>query len=377
MTSGYRILALNPGSTSTKFAVYDAEHELLTRTLRHSNQELAAFMGKPILDQFDFRSRAIESELETAGFDLHGFQAIVGRGGLLKPLASGTYTVTALMLADLRQAERGEHASNLGAIMADALAKSCGPPTGKKPRAFIVDPVSVDEWEDVARLSGTPLIERPCLSHALNTKAVAKRFAREQKRPYEQLSLVVAHIGSGNTVSAHRGGRMIDAFNSREEGSMSPLRAGTVPAIKLVELCFESGKSAREIESLLCKEGGLNAYLGTTDLVEVERRIAAGDARAALVYDAMIYQIAKDIGAMATVLNGAVDAVLITGGMAYSALLLGKLRQRVEFIAPVHVYPGEDEVRALAEGALRVLRGEEKPRDYDAVGKKPPVVAGG
>jgi len=371
MTSGFRILALNPGATSTKFAVYDGEHELLTRTLRHGNQELAAFKDKPILDQFDFRSKVIESELETAGFDLRSFQGIVGRGGLLKALASGTYTVTGAMLDDLRKAERGEHASNLGAIIADALARRCGA------RAFIVDPVSVDEWEDVARLSGTPLIERPCLSHALNTKAVAKRFAREQKRPYEQLCLVVAHIGSGNTVSAHRGGRMIDATNSREEGSMSPLRAGTVPAIKLVELCFQGEKSAREIEALLCKEGGLNAYLGTSDLVEVEKRIAAGDAQAALVFDAMVYQIAKDIGAMATVLNGAVDAVLITGGMAFSELVVSRLRERVEFIAPVHAYPGEDELRALAEGALRVLRGEETARDYAAADKKAPVVAGG
>jgi butyrate kinase len=264
------------------------------------------------------------------------------------------------MLDELKRAERGDLASNLGAPMANAIAQHAGC------KAYIVDPVSVDEWEPIARLSGTPLIERPCLSHALNTKATAKRYARDHEKRYEDLRLVVAHIGSGNTVSAHRDGRMIDATNSREEGAFSALRAGALPAIKLIELCDTGEMSAKELERALVAEGGLKAYLGTSDLTEVEKRIDNSDEKAALVFDAMAYQIAKDIGAMATVLNGEVDAVLITGGMAFSARLTKAICERVEFVAPVHFYPGEDELQALAEGALRVLTGEEKAREYGA-----------
>ena len=362
MSKDFRILAINPGATSTKLGVYANAHPLLVRTLRHADSELEQYRGRPMLEQFSFRCAVMESELELAGFDLHRFDATVGRGGLLRGVASGTYAVNEEMLAELKRAERGDHASNLGAPMADAIAQHAGC------KAYIVDPVSVDEWEPVARLSGTPLIERPCLSHALNTKATAKRYARDHGRPYEEFRLVVAHIGSGNTVSAHRDGRMVDATNSREEGAFSALRAGAVPAIKLIELCDSEEMSAKELERALVAEGGLKAYLGTSDLTEVERRIDDGDEKASLVFDAMAYQIAKDIGAMATVLNGAVDAVLITGGMAFSARLTKAISERVEFIAPVQLYPGEDELQALAEGALRVLTGEEKAREYTGVG---------
>ncbi|HEX8927081.1 MAG TPA: butyrate kinase, partial [Terriglobales bacterium] len=331
---------------------------LLVRTIRHADSELERYKGRPMLDQFGFRCALMESELELAGFDLHRFDAAVGRGGLLRGVPSGTYRVNQNMLDELRRAKRGDHASNLGAPMADAIAKHAGC------KAFIVDPVSVDEWESIARLSGTPLIERPCLSHALNTKVTAKRYAHDQSRPYKDLRLVVAHIGSGNTVSAHRDGHMIDATNSREEGAFSALRAGAVPAIKLIELCDSGEMSAKELERALTAEGGLKAYLGTSDLTEVEKRIDSGDEKAELVFNAMAYQISKDIGAMATVLNGQVDAVLITGGMAFSARLTKAICERVEFIAPVHFYPGEDELQALAEGALRVLTGEENAREY-------------
>ncbi|HUO60183.1 MAG TPA: butyrate kinase, partial [Candidatus Acidoferrales bacterium] len=324
MSKEFRILAINPGATSTKLAVYANTHPLLERTLRHSDADLAQYKGRPMLDQFGFRSAIIESELELAGFELHRFDATVGRGGLLRGLPSGTYLVNQQMLEELRLAERGDHASNLGAPLANAIAAHAGC------KAYIVDPVSVDEWEPIARLSGTPLIERPCLSHALNTKATAKRYARDHEKRYEDLRLVVAHIGSGNTVSAHRGGRMIDATNSREEGAFSALRAGAVPAIKLIELCETGDMSAKELERALVAEGGLKAYLGTSDLVEVEKRIDNGDEKATLVFEAMAYQIAKDIGAMATVLNGEVDAVLITGGMAFSARLTKAVCERVE-----------------------------------------------
>ncbi|HEX8925689.1 MAG TPA: butyrate kinase [Terriglobales bacterium] len=363
MSKEFRILAINPGSTSTKLAVYANAHALLVRTLRHADAELEQYKGRPMLDQFGFRCAVMESELELAGFDLRKFDAAVGRGGLLRGVPSGTYRVNQEMLDELRRAERGDHASNLGAPMADAIAKHAGC------KAYIVDPVSVDEWEPIARLSGTPMIERPCLSHALNTKATAKRYAHDHGRAYKELRLVVAHIGSGNTVSAHQDGRMIDATNSREEGAFSAVRAGAVPAIKLVELCDSGEMSAKELERAFVAEGGLKAYLGTSDLTEVEKRIDVGDEKAELVFNAMAYQIAKDIGAMATVLSGNVDAVLITGGMAFSPRLTKAICERVEFIAPVHFYPGEDELQALAEGALRVLTGEETPRDYEGQAK--------
>jgi butyrate kinase len=354
-----RILAIDPGSTSTKFALFADEKPLLERTLRHSEDAMQQFKGRPLIEQCDFRREAIKDELQGAGFGLSGLAAVVGRGGLLKPLSSGTYRITQRMLDDLRAAERGEHASNLGAFLAKQLADAVNAP------AFVVDPVAVDEWPPRARLSGLAELPRQCLSHALNTKAVARRFAREHGRRYEDLRLVVAHLGSGVSVSAHEKGRMVDVNNSREEGPFSTERAGSVPAMMLVDLCFSGKLTRREVENRLFREGGLYSYLGTKDLLEVEKRIATGDSQAALVWDAMNYQIAKEIGAMAAVLHGRVDAVLVTGGMARSEQLVRNLRASVEWIAPVHAYPGEHELQALAEGALRVLRGEEPAREYN------------
>ncbi|MGD0694265.1 MAG: butyrate kinase [Terriglobia bacterium] len=352
------ILAIDPGSTSTKFALYADEKPLLVRILRHSEETMQPFKGKPLIDQCNFRRGAIRAEIEKEGFRLAGLAAAVGRGGLLKPLASGTYRVTQKMLDDLLAAERGEHASNLGAFLAKQLADDANAP------AFVVDPVSVDEWPPRARLSGSAELPRQCLSHALNTKAVAKRFAREQRRRYEDLRLIVAHLGSGISVSAHDHGRMVDVTNSREEGPFSTERAGTVPAMMLVDLCFSGKHTRKEVENLLFREGGLYSYLRTKDLVEVGKRIAAGDDKSALVWEAMVYQVVKEIGSMAAALQGHVDAVLLTGGMAHSERLVNSLRASVEWIAPVEVCPGEDELQALAEGALRVLRGEESAREY-------------
>jgi len=354
----FRVLAINPGSTSTKFAVYASERPCLVKNLRHSDAELAPFRGRPILEQQEFRSRQIEAALQEGGIGLRELDAVAGRGGLLPPLGSGTYAVNEAMLEELRLARRGEHASNLGAFLAHSIAQKASVP------AYIVDPVSVDEWPEVARLSGSALLERPCLSHALNAKATAKRYAREHGVGYDSLRLIVAHLGSGISVSAHAAGRMIDVTNSREEGAFSTERAGTVPVMQLVDLCF-SGKYARqEVEALLFREGGLQSYLGTKDLVEVEKRIDAGDARAKIVFEAMVYQVAKDIGAMAAALRGRVDAVLITGGMAHSERLMAALRDRIGWIAPVEIYAGEDELQALVEGVLRVLRGEEPARSF-------------
>ncbi|MBU6299657.1 MAG: butyrate kinase [Alphaproteobacteria bacterium] len=349
----FRILAINPGSTSTKFGLFSNERALLVTTLRHSDDEMAPFRGRPILEQQNFRSSLIERDLTDRGFDLKPLAGVVGRGGLLRPLSGGTYRVNEAMLEELRRAERGEHAANLGAFLAQNIARRAGT------QAYIVDPVSVDEWPERARYSGTSLFERQCLSHALNTKAVAKRYAKKVERPYSSLRLIVAHLGSGVSVSAHEGGRMIEVTNSREEGAFSPERAGGVPAMQLVSLCFSGHYTAREIENRLFREGGLFSYLRTKDLREVERRIASDDAKAAAVFDAMVYQIAKEIGAAAAVLCGRVDALLITGGMAYSERLIGELRQFVGWIAPLALFPGEDELEAMTEGVLRALRGEE------------------
>jgi butyrate kinase len=346
-----KILAVNPGSTSTKIGLFGGVEPLHVANLRHDDRDMARFAGRPVLDQQDYRGGLIERELQA--FDLKSLSGVVGRGGLLRPLPGGTYRVNETMLNELRRAARGEHASNLGAFLAAAVAKRAG--TG----AYVVDPVSVDEWPDRARYSGTALIERECLSHALNTKAVAKRYARKSGRPYESLRLIVAHLGSGISVSAHEGGRMIDVTNSREEGAFSSERAGSVPAMKLAALCFNGRTAFKEIETALFREGGLYSYLGTRDLAGVERRIASGDAKAAAVYEAMVYQIAKEIGSMAAVLSGRVDALLLTGGMAHSEMLVESLRRFISWIAPTYVYPGEDELPAMVEGVLRVLRGEE------------------
>ncbi|HUI84798.1 MAG TPA: butyrate kinase [Candidatus Binatia bacterium] len=357
----FRILAVNPGSSSTKFALYVNDRADFVQNIRHTDADLDEFAGRSILDQQQFRSAQIQRVLGNAGHDIRELDAVVGRGGLLPPLPGGTWLVNEEMLAELRLARRGEHASNLGAFLAQDIARKAGV------QAFVVDPVSVDEWPECARFSGSALLERQCLSHALNSRAVAKRFARECGRSYASLRLIVAHLGSGISISAHEGGRMVDVTNSREEGAFSTERAGTVPVMQLVDLCFSGKYGRKEVETLLFREGGLQSYLGTKDLVEVERRIAAGDARAEAVFEAMVYQIAKEIGAMAAVLHGHVDALLVTGGMAHSARLVSRLGEYVNWIAPITTYPGEDELQALAEGALRVLRGEEQPRSLGAV----------
>jgi butyrate kinase len=351
------ILAVNPGSTSTKLAVHDGETPRFTHRILHDDPALEPFRGRPILDQLELRLDAVRSALTRRGVSPDTLDAVVGRGGLLRPLASGTYAVSDAMLDELRRAPRGEHASNLGAFLARALAGTGG-------AAFIVDPVSVDEWDDVVRLSGLAGLDRECLSHALNTKAVARRYAREVGTPYEELRLVVVHMGSGHSVSAHRNGRMVDVTNSREEGPFSTERAGTVPVVRLVERVLDGGLSRSEAERMLFREGGVHSYLGTRDLRAVERRVTDGDQRAALVMEAMIYQLRKAVGAMTAALDGRVDAVLLTGGMARSEGLVTKLSHRLRWVGPVHVFPGEDELRALVEGTLRVLDGEEPARSY-------------
>jgi butyrate kinase len=362
-----QVLVVNPRSTSTKVGVFvrDAVEVSSIRckwacTLTHTDRELEKFRGWPALAQAEFRAGVIREALEAEGFGQLPFAAIGGRGGLLPPMECGTWLVNDAMIEELRLARRGEHACNLGAVLARRFAHQVGV------EAYIVDPVTVDEWQDCARFSGSPLIERRAIGHALNIKAVARRFALEQQRAYEDLRLIVTHLGSGITVSAHREGRMIDQ-NAPEEGPFGPDRTGWLPVRQLIHRCFAGEFNEKQVDRMVFGEGGLYAYLGTRDLREVELRIDSRDGQAEAVYAAMIYQVAKEIGAMAAVLEGRVDAVLLTGGMAHSARLIDGLRSYIGWIAPVAVYPGEDELRALAEGVLRVLNSEEPAKIFRAV----------
>lgn len=353
-TTQYVVLAVNPGATSTKLALFRDETLWKEQTLRHTDDELARYDA--VADQADFRIAVTRQFLDDAS--VQHLDAVVGRGGLLRPLASGTYRVDQTMRQELAVADRGEHASNLGALIAHAVATERGVP------AFIVDPVCVDELAPVARISGLAGIERESLSHALNTKAVARRYAADVGRPYPELRLVVAHLGTGISVTAHRDGRMVDVCNPRDEGAMSPDRPGGLPSGPLVDRCFKTGADRRTIRRELLGGGGLRSYLGTTDLQEIRQRITDGDGLAHQVVNAMVYQIGKSIGEMATVLKGRVDAVLLTGGMAHDETLTAAIAERVDWIATLQIYPGEDELPALAAGALRVLRRDEHARLY-------------
>lgn len=344
------LLVINPGSTSTKIAVYENESPLLVQNIHHTVDELARFPN--VMDQFDFRKSLVLRELEANGIPFR-FDAIIGRGGLVKPISGGVYEVNAAMKRDTLHAMR-THACNLGALIADDLASQlpgC--------RAFIADPGVVDELEDVARFTGSPLMPRITIWHALNQKAIARRFAAEQNTRYEDLNLIVCHLGGGISVAAHRQGRAVDANNALDgEGPFSPERAGTLPAGQLIDLCFSGKFTKDELKKRISGRAGLAAHLGTTDIPTVIKFIEEGDEHAALVLDAMIYNVAKSIGAAATVLCGKINAILLTGGIAHSGYVVSRLIDRISFLAPVHVYPGEDEMEALALNALGALRGE-------------------
>lgn len=352
----FLILVINPGASSTKVGLFKGDREIWSKTLRHSYDELRIL--KDIKEQKDFRIKKIMEALKEDNIDLKEISAISAIGGLLKPLDSGTYLINKNMLKDLEEGKRGFHASNLGGLIAYEIAEKFGIPS------YIVDPVSVDELDKLARYSGHPLLERESLSHALNTKAVAKRWAKENGRSYFDINLIVIHLGSGITVSAHKKGRMVDVTNSMEEGPFSSERAGTVPCMKLAKLCFSGKYTFEQVQKMLFGEGGIYAYIGLKDFREIMEKVRSGDEKTKEVVDAMIYQIAKDTGAMAAVLEGKIDGIIITGGMAHDKYLIENLQKRIEFLGKIFVHPGEDELRALVEGALRVLRGEENAREY-------------
>ncbi|MFZ2960078.1 MAG: butyrate kinase [Candidatus Ozemobacteraceae bacterium] len=350
------ILVINPGSTSTKIALFREKDCIQSHEITHPAAELATF--KRNLDQLEYRTKAVRDALANWNIELNVLAAIIGRGGPLKPLTGGVYHLGEALLADLHSGKLMDHASILGGIIAYTLAKQVNLP------AFIADPISVDEFDEIARISGCPELPRISYSHTLNIKAVAAEYAEEIKKPVEKLNLVVAHLGGGISIAAHKQGRQVDVNNANDGGPFSPERAGTIPLTGLLKMCFSGKFTHDELRKKLIGKGGMMAHLGTADAREVLARIENGDTKAALILEAMAYGIAKEIGAMATVMHGKVDAIILTGGLAYPKKLTDWISERVSFIAPVVVKPGQNEMKALAAHALHALQDHSAVKEY-------------
>jgi len=354
----HRILAINPGSTSTKFAVYFDRECVLNKTIRHSMDELLRY--KNVIDQFDFRKGLIIDALVEEGIEVDSIKIIIGRGGLTYPLESGVYRVNHLMLKHVREGVLGQHASNLGPLLADFIALQI-----PDAQAYVADPVVTDELCDVARIAGHPGFQRRSIFHALNQKATARMHAELSGKKYEEMNLIVVHLGGGISVGAHKKGRVIDVNNAFDgEGPFSPERSGTLPAGQLIGICFSRKYSEDQVRRMVVGEGGYVGYLGTNNAMEVEKMAASGDQKASLIQDALIYQVSKMIGEMAVVLEGKIDGILLTGGIAFSENLTSQITKKVEFLARVYVYPGEDELQALAMNALMVAKNEIIVKEY-------------
>ncbi len=352
-----KILVINPGSTSIKIAVYENEKEILLKTIRHDHTDLAGFNS--VGEQYPFRVKIIEDSLKEGGIDTGELSAVIGRGGLLKPIPGGVWRVNSRMLTDLKEGVMGEHASNLGGIIAYNIAEKESIPS------FIADPVVVDEMQDVARIAGHPEFTRLSIFHALNQKASARKAAAKLGKKYEECNFIVAHMGGGISVGAHRKGAVVDVNNALNgDGPFSPERSGGLPAGQLVEMCFSGKYSEKEIMKKLKGHGGLKAYLGTADGSEIQNRVRNGDREASLILNAMGYQIVKEIGALAAVLMGELDGIILTGGLAYSDILMEYIDKHISFLSRIFIYPGENEMEALRDGALRVLEGKEIPKEY-------------
>lgn len=350
-----KVLVINPGATSTKVAVFEEERELLKKSIVHTAQELEGF--DRVIDQADFRQRAVLEAVAEGGFRLEDFDAVCGRGGLYRPIPSGTYAVSDRVMQDVEQAPYGEHPSNLGAYLARRIGDLVGIP------AFFVDPVCVDEMTEVAHVSGFAEFRRLSQFHALNQKSVGRKAARRLGKSYEEARLIVCHLGGGVSVAAHDHGRVVDVFNVKDEGAMGMDRGGGLPVNQLIDYCY-AGRSREEVKRTLGRRSGMLSYVGTTDFREICARVVSGDERFTAAYRALVYQLAKDIGAMAAVLHFEVDAIVYTGGMAYEQFFCDDITAYVGRLAPVLRFPGEEEMRALAEGALRVLHGEAQAERY-------------
>jgi butyrate kinase len=357
MKKEFKILVINPGSTSTKIGVFQDEKLLFEEVLRHSTEEISKY--ERTYDQYAFRRDIIVETLKKNNIPLKSLDCIVGRGGMLKPVEGGTYEINEAMIEDLKVGVQGDHASNLGGIIAKEIGTEIGVPS------YVVDPVTVDEMEDIARISGLAEIKRRSIVHALNHKAIARKWAKENGKKYEEANLIIAHLGGGISVGAHKNGKIIDVFNALYgDGAFSPERSGGLPVGDLVKLCYSGKYSHSDMKKMIKGKGGIVSYLGTQDVREVKKMIEKGDKKAELIYNAMAYQVAKDIGACAAVLKGEVDGILLTGGIAHDSDFTALIEERVKFISKVYVYPGEDELDALALGGLRVLRGEEMAKVY-------------
>ena len=352
-----KILVINPGSTSTKMAVYDHENPVFVRNIAHTAAELAQFDA--ITEQQDFRRQLVLDELKRSNISLD-FDAVIGRGGLVKPICGGVYEINKRMLEDtLHGCVMHNHACNLGCLIAYEIANMINSQQSKNCRAFIADPGVVDELSPFARISGSPLMPRICIWHALNHRAIARRYAQSIDKQYEDLNLIICHLGGGISIAAHEHGRAIDANNALDgEGPFSPERAGSLPAADLIRLCFSGKYDENQLLKHIAGQAGLTAHLGTNNMLEILERINQGNLHAKLLVDAMLYHTAKAIAAESAVLCGRIDAILLTGGMAYSDYIISELRRRIEFLAPVHIFPGENEMEALALNALYVLQGK-------------------
>jgi butyrate kinase len=352
-----RICAINPGSTSTKVAIFEDEQCIHEQSIKHSSDQLNLYSH--VSDQLEFRKEAVVEFITSNGFYLNDFDAFVGRGGMLKPLDSGAYQVNQKMITELKNVTFGEHASNLGCMIAFDLA------INTKAISLIADPVSVDEMNDLARVSGYPGIKRMSFFHALNHKMIAKTYAKDINKDYNDINLIIAHLGGGISVAAHQKGRVIDVNNAGlGDGPFTPERTGGLPLKGVIDLTLKYKDDLNKLYKALMGQGGLVAYLGTNDGYEIEQKINSGDQEATLIVEAMAYQISKEIGAMATALNGEVDGIILTGGLTYITQINKWITNRVNFIADVNIYPGEDEMKALAMNGLSVLKGEKELKEY-------------
>lgn len=351
----YKILSINPGSTSTKVALYEDETLVFSENMEHATEEIDKY--EEILDQLDFRTEAIYSILEKHEVDLLELAGVVGRGGLLPDMHAGGYLVTPHLREVILSGQASPHASNLGALLAYAIAKPLGIPS------YIYDAVTADEFEEIAKITGLPDVRRQSMCHVLNMKAISRKVAEKHGRKYEDMTLLVAHLGGGISIGVHKGGKIIDAIRD-DAGPFSPERSGSIPLLYLVNMCYSGIYNRKEMIKRIRGMGGLKAHLGTADCRQIEKMIEAGDEKAKIIYEAQAYQVAKGIGEMAPVVNGKVDFIILTGGVAYSKMMTEMIAERVKFIAPVEIMPGEDEMEALTLGALRILRGEETAREY-------------
>jgi len=351
-----RVLSINPGSTSTKIAVYDNDERVFQENIKHSTEELARF--QKLTDQFDVRQAVILKVLKEKNIELKSLDGVIGRGGLLKPMEGGTYIIGDRMIEDLHIGIQGEHASNLGGLIANSIAKTLGI------KAFIADPVVVDELADIARISGHPLFPRKSIFHALNQKAIARLYCDDKKLDYKKVNLIVAHMGGGVSVGLHSNGRVVDVNNALDgDGPFAPERSGSLPMGSIIKACFSGKYTEADMKKVITGKGGLVAYFGTNDFIELENR-AKNEKEVQLAIDAFCYQISKEIGALSTITSGKIDAILLTGGIAHGKEIVEYIKEKVGFIAPVHAYPGEDEMWALACAALRVLNGKESAKEY-------------